>query len=150
MTRTRSPRSRKKPPSRGLRPWLGWALKLSLVGLVVLAAIDAASAAGGDVTLDAYPYLSSATYLSSMLPGWAQTEGAEATLAMLREPESRERILHELEVVGSDGQHGVPVDWRPVREPGRWPRLPWLHATLRWGCARPWPARLARPGMRWG
>lgn len=37
MTRTRSPRSRKKPPSRGLRPWLGWALKLGLVGLVVLA-----------------------------------------------------------------------------------------------------------------
>ncbi len=38
MTRTRSPRSRSKRPSRGgLRPWLGWALKLSLVGLVVLA-----------------------------------------------------------------------------------------------------------------
>ena len=37
MTRTRSPRTPKKPPSRGLSPWLGWALKLSLVGLVVLA-----------------------------------------------------------------------------------------------------------------
>ncbi|NWA04610.1 penicillin-binding protein 1B [Pseudomonas gingeri] len=37
MTRTRSPRSKPKPPSGGLRPWLGWALKLSLVGLVVLA-----------------------------------------------------------------------------------------------------------------
>ncbi|MGO1274066.1 MAG: penicillin-binding protein 1B, partial [Pseudomonas helleri] len=37
MTRTRSPRSRSKRPSGGLRPWLGWALKLSLVGLVVLA-----------------------------------------------------------------------------------------------------------------
>ncbi|MCO7612080.1 MULTISPECIES: penicillin-binding protein 1B [Pseudomonas] len=37
MTRTRSPRSAKKTPSGGLRRWLGWALKLSLVGLVVLA-----------------------------------------------------------------------------------------------------------------
>jgi penicillin-binding protein 1B len=37
MTRTRSPRSRSKKPSGGLRPWLGWALKLGLVGLVVLA-----------------------------------------------------------------------------------------------------------------
>ncbi|NWB94164.1 penicillin-binding protein 1B [Pseudomonas agarici] len=37
MTRTRSPRSKLKPASRGLRPWLGWVLKLSLVGLVVLA-----------------------------------------------------------------------------------------------------------------
>ena len=27
----------KKPPSRGLRPWLSWAIKLSLVGLVLLA-----------------------------------------------------------------------------------------------------------------
>ncbi len=39
MTRTRSPRSRpkSKPPAGRLRPWLGWAIKLSLVGLVVLA-----------------------------------------------------------------------------------------------------------------
>ena len=37
MTRTRTPRTPKKPPSRGLRPWLGWAIKLSLVALVVLA-----------------------------------------------------------------------------------------------------------------
>jgi penicillin-binding protein 1B len=37
MTRTRSPRTPKKRPSGGLRTWLGWAFKLSLVGLVVLA-----------------------------------------------------------------------------------------------------------------
>ena len=37
MTRTRSPRSRSKQPSGRLRTLLGWALKLSLVGLVVLA-----------------------------------------------------------------------------------------------------------------
>ncbi|MDX1368761.1 penicillin-binding protein 1B [Pseudomonas sp.] len=38
MTRTRSPRSRSKRRSRGMRPWLGWAIKLGLVGFVVLAA----------------------------------------------------------------------------------------------------------------
>lgn len=37
MTTTHSPQSRSKRPSRGFRPWLGWALKLGLVGLVVLA-----------------------------------------------------------------------------------------------------------------
>ncbi|MDM8350855.1 penicillin-binding protein 1B [Pseudomonas sp. sp1636] len=37
MTRTRSPRSRSKRRSGGMRPWLGWAIKLGLVGLVVLA-----------------------------------------------------------------------------------------------------------------
>lgn len=80
----------------------------------VLAAIDDAIAAGGDVTLDAYPYLASATYLASMLPGWAQSEGADAALALLAQPESRARILHEIEVTGSDGQHGVPVDWQTI------------------------------------
>ncbi|WP_044874110.1 penicillin-binding protein 1B [Pseudomonas sp. LFM046] len=37
MTRPRSPKSRSKHRSSGLRPWLGWAFKLGLVGLVVLA-----------------------------------------------------------------------------------------------------------------
>uniref|UniRef100_UPI00260D28D8 transglycosylase domain-containing protein n=1 Tax=Pseudomonas sp. TaxID=306 RepID=UPI00260D28D8 len=37
MTRTRTPRTPPKRPAGGLRPWLGWAIKLSLVGLVVLA-----------------------------------------------------------------------------------------------------------------
>ncbi len=37
MTRTRSSRTPKKQPSGSYRAWLGWAIKLSLVGLVVLA-----------------------------------------------------------------------------------------------------------------
>ncbi|HSX88979.1 MAG TPA: penicillin-binding protein 1B [Pseudomonas sp.] len=37
MTRSRSSRPRSKPRSRGMRPWLSWAIKLGLVGLVVLA-----------------------------------------------------------------------------------------------------------------
>ncbi|MGQ7817349.1 penicillin-binding protein 1B [Metapseudomonas furukawaii] len=37
MTRPRSPKSRSKRRSGGLRPWLGWAIKLGLVGLVILA-----------------------------------------------------------------------------------------------------------------
>ncbi|TLX54958.1 penicillin-binding protein 1B [Stutzerimonas nosocomialis] len=37
MTKRRSASSRSKRRAGGLRPWLGWALKLSLVGLVLLA-----------------------------------------------------------------------------------------------------------------
>ncbi|MGF6592984.1 penicillin-binding protein 1B [Pseudomonas sp. 2835] len=37
MTRSRSPRTAKKRPSGRSRAWLGWALKLSLVGLVLVA-----------------------------------------------------------------------------------------------------------------
>ncbi|WP_416422433.1 penicillin-binding protein 1B [Pseudomonas sp. App30] len=36
MTRSRSPRTPKKPVKRGLPAWLGWTLKLGLVGLVIL------------------------------------------------------------------------------------------------------------------
>lgn len=37
MTKPRSPRTRSKRRSAGARPWLGWAVKLSIVGLVILA-----------------------------------------------------------------------------------------------------------------
>lgn len=80
----------------------------------VLAAIDRAIECGGDITLDAYPYLSSATYLASMLPGWAQSGSVDETLALLADADGRSRVLHEIEVLGSDGQHGVPVDWATI------------------------------------
>ncbi|MCG6540046.1 penicillin-binding protein 1B [Pseudomonas sp. KSR10] len=39
MTKARSSRSRSKRRSGGARPWLGWMIKLSIVGLVVLAGV---------------------------------------------------------------------------------------------------------------
>jgi penicillin-binding protein 1B len=39
MTKSRSSRSRSKRRSGGSRPWLGWILKLSIVGLVLLAGV---------------------------------------------------------------------------------------------------------------
>jgi N-acyl-D-amino-acid deacylase len=77
----------------------------------VLALVDAARAAGQDVTLDAYPYTASATYLASVLPSRSSAGGPEELRRALRDPASRAGILHELEVTGSDGQHGVPIDW---------------------------------------
>lgn len=80
----------------------------------VLSAIDGAVAAGVDLSLDAYPYLAGATYLAALLPSWTQEGGAEATAALLRDPDARARILHEVEVLGSDGHHGVPMDWETI------------------------------------
>jgi N-acyl-D-amino-acid deacylase len=76
-----------------------------------LALIDAARADGIDVTMDSYPYLAAATYLHSYLPGWANAGGSKAILDRLRDSELRERLRLELEDIGSDGHHGVPVDW---------------------------------------
>jgi N-acyl-D-amino-acid deacylase len=81
----------------------------------VLDAIDEATVRHGlDVTLDSYPYRASATYLGAPLPSWAQTGGTAATLDRLRDAPTRARVLREIEVDGTDGNHGVPMDWEAI------------------------------------
>ncbi len=83
-----------------------------------LALVDRAIAAGVDVTLDTYPYASSATTLLALLPSWAAVGGPAATLDRLRDSAMRARITHELEVVGTDGCHGVVADWSTIEISG--------------------------------
>jgi N-acyl-D-amino-acid deacylase len=80
----------------------------------LLALLDEALAAGTDVTLDTYPYLAGATYLSALLPSWASEGGPEATLTRLSDVDTRERVRVELEERGTDGANGVPVDWSAI------------------------------------
>ncbi len=80
-------------------------------GAELMGIIDAARARGVDVTFDTYPYLAGNTYLHSVLPGWALADGTDATVARLLDPELRERLRVELEETGTDGFHGVPIDW---------------------------------------
>lgn len=80
----------------------------------LLRMLDEAIATGVDISLDTYPYLAGATYLSALLPSWAVGGGTEATLARLSDVDTRERIRHELEEIGSDGAHGVPIDWHAI------------------------------------
>jgi N-acyl-D-amino-acid deacylase len=94
----------------------------------LLALIDES---GVDVTMDTYPYLAGATYLHALLPSWAHAGGA--TLERLRDPVLREQMRAEVEETGSDGFHGIPVDWslivvdgEPVGEKG----FAWLCETL--------------------
>ena len=77
----------------------------------LIAMIDGAREGGVEVTLDAYPYLAGSTYMHALLPGWAHEGGVEATLAHLRDSETRGRLRQELEVSGSDGFQGVPLGW---------------------------------------
>jgi N-acyl-D-amino-acid deacylase len=77
----------------------------------LLAMIDEARAEGVDVTLDTYPYLAGATYLHSILPGWAHAGGPEEILARVAREDLRDRLRDEIEDKGSEGFHGVPVDW---------------------------------------
>jgi len=90
----------------------------------LLSLVDDAIARGVDVTLDSYPYLPGSTTLAALLPSSAATGGPDATMDRLRDEDQRSRITHQLEVLGSDGCHGVPVDWGSIEIAGvRDPRL---------------------------
>jgi N-acyl-D-amino-acid deacylase len=84
----------------------------------LLALLDKALADGCDLTLDTYPYLPASTTLAALLPSWAAVGGPDATLRRLRDGGARERMRADLEVTGSDGNSGVPVDWAAVQVAG--------------------------------
>ncbi|MFF8862589.1 amidohydrolase family protein [Streptomyces sp. NPDC015139] len=84
----------------------------------LLALLDRALDTGADITLDTYPYTPGCTTLAALLPGWVSEGGPEAVLARLTDPATAERIRHELEVTGSDGCHGVPVEWETIEIAG--------------------------------
>ncbi|MFI9249357.1 amidohydrolase family protein [Streptomyces sp. NPDC053069] len=84
----------------------------------LLALLDRALDAGADITLDTYPYTPGCTTLAALLPSWASEGGPEEVLARLTDPATAARIRHDLEVTGSDGCHGVPVDWETIEISG--------------------------------
>ncbi|MFF8591166.1 amidohydrolase family protein [Streptomyces sp. NPDC015220] len=84
----------------------------------LLALLDDALAAGADITLDTYPYTPGCTTLVALLPSWASEGGPERILERLADPATAERIRHHLEVTGSDGCHGVPVEWETIEISG--------------------------------
>ena len=84
----------------------------------LLQLLERARADGMDITLDSYPYAAASTYLHSLLPGWVQRGGHAATIERLRDLGIRERIRSEVEDRGSDGFHGIPVDWSTITVSG--------------------------------
>ncbi|MFD3514149.1 amidohydrolase family protein [Streptomyces sp. NPDC058657] len=84
----------------------------------LLALLDDALAAGADISLDTYPYTPGCTTLAAMLPSWAGEGGPDAVLARLGDDATAERIRHHLEVIGSDGCHGVPIEWDTIEISG--------------------------------
>ncbi|MDH6516815.1 N-acyl-D-amino-acid deacylase [Streptomyces sp. SAI-135] len=84
----------------------------------LLALLDEALASGADISLDTYPYTPGCTTLVSLLPSWASEGGPEEILKRLADDETSERIRHHLEVTGSDGCHGVPMEWDTIEIAG--------------------------------
>lgn len=80
----------------------------------LLSLVDAAVSGGLDLSFDTYPYLAGSTTLAALLPSWVAAGGPDATLERLADLSLRDRIRHDMEVVGPDGSHGVPMDWSTV------------------------------------
>ncbi|WNI29580.1 D-aminoacylase [Streptomyces sp. ITFR-6] len=84
----------------------------------LLALLDRALEAGADISLDTYPYTPGCTTLVAMLPSWASEGGPESILARLADDATAARIRHDMEVVGADGCHGVPIEWDRIEISG--------------------------------
>ncbi|MET9830677.1 D-aminoacylase [Streptomyces sp. NPDC006385] len=84
----------------------------------LLALLDEALASGADITLDTYPYTPGCTTLVALLPSWANEGGPDAVLARLSDDSTAERVRHDMEVVGADGCHGMPVEWDTIEISG--------------------------------
>ncbi|MEW1689108.1 amidohydrolase family protein [Streptomyces sp. NPDC091265] len=84
----------------------------------LLTLLDRALDTGADISLDTYPYTPGCTTLVAMLPSWASEGGPESILSRLADDATAERIRHDVEVVGSDGCHGVPIEWDAIEISG--------------------------------
>lgn len=94
--------------------------------------LEKARVDGLDVTLDSYPYLAGSTYLHALLPSWVQDGGNAAMRERLMERQNRLRVIQELTVSGSDGNHGGTVNWKIIKIAGvdRPEHLPMVGLTL--------------------
>ena len=61
----------------------------------VVARIERARALGVDVSANMYPYAAAGNGLAAQLPGWALAGGTEASLARLRDPAQRAKIVKD-------------------------------------------------------
>ncbi len=75
----------------------------------VIAKIDSAQKAGLKITANMYTYNASGTGLTARLPTWVQEGGAAAMRKRLKNPVTRKKVLHELEL-GIPTKNSDPKD----------------------------------------
>ncbi|KAK5747231.1 hypothetical protein LTR17_000366 [Elasticomyces elasticus] len=78
----------------------------------LLKMIDEAIAEGVEISMDTYPYLPGSTTLGALLPTWVSS--ASDKVAVLNDPVQLEKIKYECLVEGTDGCHGLTLDWARV------------------------------------
>ena len=79
-----------------------------------------------DATFDQYPYGAGCTLLASLLPAWAQEDGAAATLERLADPAARARIARDVadglpgweNLLGTLGPEAIVVQGESIADRG--------------------------------
>jgi N-acyl-D-amino-acid deacylase len=79
----------------------------------VVAKIDAARAAGADVTADTYAYTAWFNDLSAFIPPWAHDGGTAKLVERLKDPATRERIRKEMLTPSKDWDN----EWQEIPDP---------------------------------
>jgi N-acyl-D-amino-acid deacylase len=80
----------------------------------LLKLVDEGLDSGLAISLDTYPYLPGMTMLAALLPSWSVAGGYPALKDRLADRAARDRIVRELDLEGTDGANGVPVDWSKI------------------------------------
>ncbi|WP_122091217.1 N-acyl-D-amino-acid deacylase family protein [Halalkalicoccus subterraneus] len=73
----------------------------------VLERVELARERGVDMTADQYPYTAGSSMLTSLLPPWMQSKGADEMRAALADPEQREAVRRDIEEWRIDGWENV-------------------------------------------
>jgi N-acyl-D-aspartate/D-glutamate deacylase len=80
-----------------------------------IALIEQARAEDVVVGADQYPYIASATGLSTAIPGWAHEGGVAQMVARLRDPDSRKKILAAMQTRQSEQQpSAMEATWQNI------------------------------------
>jgi N-acyl-D-amino-acid deacylase len=67
--------------------------------------VEAARAEGVAITADIYPYTAGATGLNAAMPPWVQAGGLEAWIARLGDPETRARVIGEMQTPSDEWEN---------------------------------------------
>ncbi|WP_026210525.1 N-acyl-D-amino-acid deacylase family protein [Flexithrix dorotheae] len=79
----------------------------------ILAKIDSANAVGLDIKANMYNYTGASTGLDACLPPWAQDGGKEKFLERLANPETRKKIISEMESDETDWENFLSLSGKP-------------------------------------
>jgi len=79
----------------------------------IVAKIDAARASGVDIAADTYAYTAWFNSMSAFVPPWAHDGGDEPMIERLKDPETRRRIIQDMETPSTDWDN----EWQEIPGP---------------------------------